>query len=278
MDLQREVITLRFWEKIGQGADGKARRWAFLFRLFTLFVIAFLLTASTYAWISTNKHVESNHMALKVDAENATATYTFYRYDIDQGKAVVVNDLSSIELNQYDQIFQGRNKYTPVIVRIEIESVRLDATNGGTVGIVIKRNASHAQNTSYSSDVLRFSGTSKTYVITPTGDDYSAFYNAFNADHYSTIQGLSGSGDTATTVAGNVVSSWIYGAVGSTATDLELSVAYAGAAVDTSGATNKVVVFLYVTYDQSSVNTAEGGFWREIDFVDDLDAITVDVS
>ncbi len=261
---------------------GTRRHSSFLIHYITLMILLIPLVSATFAWDSLNKENQSGSMALKVDVENATAAYTVYKYDIESNKAVILNDFTNIALNHYDQVFLDRNKFTPLIIRIEVESEHLNENTGGSLTISIGRNAEHQQGVNYSSNVIRFSGTLKPYTITPNGDDYSTFYNTFQDDFYDTIYNLNTSGDSFT-IAGSTVSSKAYSSLDVAATELPLNLTYSSSDVIVTndpiyGQTKKVIVFLYFTYDQSEVVAHAQGIGREIEFTDDLTSITVDIS
>lgn len=139
-----------------------------------------LCIVASVAWFTINRRTDADEMGMALAVDDTTAVYKAYRFDIETMKGTNLEaattenpnpgelNITNIDLNQYDTIFQAQNKYTPAFARIEI--TRNDSMpESGTVYITIERNdlEAHAGELElFSSSVVRF-----TALIDSTKED-----------------------------------------------------------------------------------------------------------
>lgn len=162
--------------------------------LYTFFVtaVAFnLLIISSFAWLTLNRKTGVGEMGMALAVDDTNAVYQAYMYDLKKGEGTNKNadgetlNITNIDLNQYDTIFKGQNKYTPVFAKIIlIRSQSMPKT--GTVHITVEREDSGISLqslTPFSSSIVRFT----TFIISDKSDinitDPALLY-----DHISTVE------------------------------------------------------------------------------------------
>lgn len=236
-----------------------------------LTVVSIVFASATFAWVAMNLENDTSGINMSVEWENALASFSFYKYNIAANKAEKFQDISDIELNQYDQVFIDRNKYTPLIIQIQVESNKLVDSGTGTVGIKISRDGVHPT-PHYATEVLRFTAITKPQTIAPVGDNYAGFYNAFNAAYYNPVFALNTSGDSFQ-IDDYIVSSKVF----SNTTDVETTLNATYNSTDTRVIDEEQVldVFLFITYDKSKMASVSGA--GEFVFLNDLRTISVEI-
>ena len=268
---------MRKTDMSGVESDVRAWRVSLILRTVAVVVLFSVLAVTTYAWISMNVQDSGQNMKLNVEVENATASFEIFKYDIDLDECIR-ND-SVVDMNQYDKIFMQRNKYTPAIIKVDVMSAHLNPA-GGIVRVIITRNSVLSSSSIFSSQVLRFTGTSEPYITS----NATAFYEAFNEDHYTTVFAYTANHeDVAIGSSGYHVSSKTFGYTKDASSDavLELSIPYLSQDVISRGdGTYAVEIFIYITYDKTDLDLAMAGTGlgqQEVDFIDDLAQIRVAV-
>ena len=135
-----------------------------------------MIIAASVAWFTLNRQTDADEMGMALAVDDTQAVYKAYMYNLKTGKgtdrvsnqdgspAVDENgnplylDVANLDLNQYDTIFKGQNKYTPAFARIEI--VRSESMKkNGTVTITVERTVNdetNAELAAFSSSILRF--------------------------------------------------------------------------------------------------------------------------
>ena len=91
----------------------------------------------------------------------------------------------NLVFNQYDTVFVDRNKYTPMIIRVDVDSTNLGLASGetGTVSLnLIRSIASRMEEKLYTSDILRFTVVdARTVSINSLPSDIRTIYNNFSS-------------------------------------------------------------------------------------------------
>ena len=155
--------------------------------LYTIFVtaVAFnLVIISSFAWLTLNRKTGVGQMGMSLAVDDTSAVYEAYMYDLETGqgtnlhKEIVVDEngnttvktepltVTNIDLNQYDTIFKGQNKTTPVFAKIKITQSQ-SMPDEGNVYITIERKIQNEEQksseekgilTDYTSSIVRFTG------------------------------------------------------------------------------------------------------------------------
>ena len=162
-----------------------------LYSLFVTLVAFNLVVISSFAWLTLNRKAGVGEMGMSLAVDDTNAVYQAYMYDLKTGKGTDKNakgetlNITNIDLNQYDTIFKGQNKYTPVFAKIILvrnQSMPLK----GTVHITVEREDSGISLqslTPFSSSIVRFT----TFIMTDKSDinitDPELLY-----DHISTLK------------------------------------------------------------------------------------------
>ena len=162
--------------------------------LYTFFVTAValnLLIISSFAWLTLNRKAGVGEMGMALAVDDTNAVYQAYMYDLKNGKGTNKSadgtdlNITNIDLNQYDTIFKGQNKYTPVFAKIIL--IRSQSMpKSGTVHITVEREDSGIDLqslTSFSSSIVRF-----TTFIMSDKSDINITDPALLYDHISTVE------------------------------------------------------------------------------------------
>ena len=162
--------------------------------LYTFFVTAValnLLIISSFAWLTLNRKAGVGEMGMALAVDDTNAVYQAYMYDLKNGKGTNKSadgedlNITNIDLNQYDTIFKGQNKYTPVFAKIIL--IRSQSMpKSGTVHITVEREDSGIDLqslTAFSSSIVRF-----TTFIMSDKSDINITDPALLYDHISTVE------------------------------------------------------------------------------------------
>ena len=162
--------------------------------LYTFFVTAValnLLIISSFAWLTLNRKAGVGEMGMALAVDDTNAVYQAYMYDLKNGKGTNKNadgedlNITNIDLNQYDTIFKGQNKYTPIFAKIIL--IRSQSMpKSGTVHITVEREDSGIDLqslTAFSSSIVRF-----TTFIMSDKSDINITDPALLYDHISTVE------------------------------------------------------------------------------------------
>ena len=162
--------------------------------LYTFFVTAValnLLIISSFAWLTLNRKAGVGEMGMALAVDDTNAVYQAYMYDLKNGKGTNKSadgtdlNITNIDLNQYDTIFKGQNKYTPIFAKIIL--IRSQSMpKSGTVHITVEREDSGIDLqslTAFSSSIVRF-----TTFIMSDKSDINITDPALLYDHISTVE------------------------------------------------------------------------------------------
>ena len=131
-------------------------------------VLAFnMVIVTSFAWLTLNRKTAVDDIGMGLAVDDTSAVYEAYMYDLEKGAGTDLNadgeklNVTNIDLNQYDTIFKGQNKYTPVFAKIVL--VRSEAMpKTGKVYITVDREEKSAQGegalTEFTSSIVRFTG------------------------------------------------------------------------------------------------------------------------
>ena len=135
-----------------------------LYSLFVTLVAFNLVVISSFAWLTLNRKAGVGEMGMSLAVDDTSAVYQAYMYDLKTRKGTNKNadgeplTVTNIDLNQYDTIFKGQNKYTPVFAKIVL--IRSESMpKNGTVHITVERKGDAnviASLTAFSSSIVRF--------------------------------------------------------------------------------------------------------------------------
>ena len=237
-----------------------------LLGLFVL-VVTLLYLNSAFGWFAQNEDVSGDGMAVTAYQDDAEAEYTHYTFDAKNNQAVVYDQISDIQVPQYDLIFLQRNRYTPAVVRVALTGEH-DLPESGTISLTVGRNLAATIMTptgaeSNDSELAElndlFSSLMRLTIVKGAGI-YSAnqttLYNNIdnlpygnNSTLYSVIKDQTANNSTTnvfTTITGAENAADRYTKVNS----LTLSIAYDEN--DWNGDT--LNIYLYITYDKTLLN------------------------
>ena len=153
--------------------------------------IAFIMfIVPSFAWLTLNRKTNVDEMGMSLAIDDTNAVYEAFMYNLKTGKGTDVDpdngeklNLTNIDLNQYDTIFKGQNKYTPIVARIVlIRNQSMPRT--GTVYLTVERNVQENEGTklnAFSSSIVRF-----TTFILPDHEDVTMGPDALYS-HVNTI-------------------------------------------------------------------------------------------
>ena len=229
--------------------------------LYTFFVTAValnLLIISSFAWLTLNRKAGVGEMGMALAVDDTNAVYQAYMYDLKNGKGTNKTadgedlNITNIDLNQYDTIFKGQNKYTPVFAKIIL--IRSQSMpKSGTVHITVEREDSGIDLqslTAFSSSIVRFT----TFIMSDKSDinitDPALLYDHIStAERFKAIELYSGNDrtDSKTFVA---VHGEGVGHTHSKSNSLTVSVDYQETDWYINSENNEALnVYLYITYD-----------------------------
>lgn len=261
----------------------------------TVVFLMFATAIASFAWFTNNQNVKNKDIQMGIHSEDATATFYVYKYDITSDTETVhvetcvttQNDVAPIKLdfNQYDTVFVDRNKYTPIVIRVDVESenLHLGANETGSVSFTVIRNHTLREaNKYYTSDILRFT-TVTPRNIQSTGSQYDVdLYKGFLDDYYDNTKSETAvsaanltdlsivfSNDPTSTSYDEIIITNNY-----TNNDLEL-LPGSGDEDDSY----RLTVYLFLSYDEVLINNYTGGDagfgTQELDFLNDLTLVNV---
>lgn len=165
--------------------------------LISIFITSIIFATVTFAWLYSNRNVDSLNSNMSLYFDDTTAEYEVFRYDITTSRGTTKDaagvdlDISNVDLNQYDLIFLKRNRYTPIFARVEITRLQSMPLSGKVYLTVTRTSHDDANTTSasadpmgnYASSVMRFSG----WVSQSYDPDPAALYTLIDNELYETI-------------------------------------------------------------------------------------------
>ena len=222
-----------------------------------------LCVVASVAWFTINRKIDADEIGMALAVDDTAAIYKAYRFDMETMRGTDLEakteenpnpgelNVTNIDLNQYDTIFQAQNKYTPAFARIEITRNSTMPENG-TVYITIERNnlETHAGALElFSSSVLRFTALIDSTKADVDMTDPDELYRHINSDQtFDTVEGYKGNdydhSKTFVTVEGEG-EGHTHGKVDS----ITLAVNYAAGDWYTKDGDDRLNVYLYMTYD-----------------------------
>ena len=167
-----------------------------------------MVVVSSFAWFTLNRKTDVGDLGMGLAVDDTNAVYEAYMYDLKTGKGTNKNadneflDITNIDLNQYDTIFKGQNKYTPVVAKVIL--VRSESMpKKGTVHITVTREdivspqATETSLTAYSSSIVRFT----TFILSDKSDvnltDPDELYSHISTTkRFNEVEGYKGNGYT----------------------------------------------------------------------------------
>ena len=261
----------------------------------TVVFLMFATAIASFAWFTNNQNVKNKDIQMGIHSEDATATFYVYKYDISsevetvdvQTCVTTQNDIVPIVLdfNQYDTVFIDRNKYTPIVIRVDVESENLHLGNNETGNVsftVIRNHSLREENKYYTSDILRFT-TVTPRNIQSTGSQYAVdLYKGFIDDYYEDTK------NSTTVSAASLTSYSIVFSNDSTSSSYEeivITTNYTNNELELLAGTGdeedsyRLTVYLFLSYDEVLINNYTGGDagfgTQELDFLNDLTLVNV---
>lgn len=282
-------------------------------------VTLFVFMSFHFGWFASNETVSANGMNISVDHDDTVATYYIYQYDTvtekgststtGQGGSTTPNTIANLNMSSYDTIFHERNKYNPVVIRIEISGTKVSET--GTITVYLDRLVSLPNNGAtppslaldgendskfgYFSSCIHFKAltTAESKLL----NDHLGEDNADDLIWTHTTQGLADNpeteaneaapaivditSNTGTTSFTSITSGTVEGDQGSRTYAKQAQLAF----VITYGADNwvgtgdnrKLNVYLYLNYDEDLVSCAFSDSGMSLDNSDSLAQISLDL-
>ncbi len=245
-------------------------------------LIAFLGVRNGGAWLASSGKVSA--FGIEAAAEQLPyASYEIYKYDVLTDRCVAVGeenglDLSALQMNRYDTLLVSRNRYSSVIVRIDIGGGEIEKEGSLTLTFTRDPLMSADHGMSLSSSLLRFSAftdTEMTEELSLGGS--TAFYNSFCEKYYSEVTEYPN--DNSTSHSKTFVSAKVSdGGYHTSYTDeISLSLDYTSDDFVTVEGQELLRVYLYITYDpllvEKCISENVGG---SLDVENDLSLISID--
>lgn len=260
----------------------------------TVALLFFATAIATYAWFTNNQNVKNKNIQMGIHSEDAQATFYVYKYDVTSEVETVdvqtcitsQDDVVPIALdfNQYDTVFVDRNKYTPIVIRVDVEGTDLHLSNNetGTVSFtVIRAHSAREDGEYYTSDILRFTTVYPQNIASGANYDVE-LYKGFLEDYYDDTKNA-----TAVSNASLSSRSFIFSNDSTSANYNEIVITSSYTNSDLTALDNnndedtayRLSVYLFLSYDEVLITEYTGssiGFGsQELDFLNDLTLINV---
>lgn len=114
---------------------------------------AIMFIFSSIAWFSSNKEVGSSGMSIKVLNDLVYGSSTIYNYSFNTTTQQYTPQTSnSLDLMQYDAVFNSNNSYTYAVMRIELTGENL--AQSGTIRFVLQRDTTNSTANQLGSDYV----------------------------------------------------------------------------------------------------------------------------
>lgn len=257
--------------------------------LIAFFAMAAMLSSVAYAWLTANRQVGSGDMDMALVVDDTSASYVVYRYDIAEGKCVTTDadgnalNIANLDFNQYDTIFKSYNKYTPMIVKVDVVRISSMPTSGKLALTITKnKTGEYTDPECVSSKVMRFA---LAILDVGTTTDPSEVYAIFEEQLYHPLSavGLNYSADyTKTLATATLVDGGDYNIESAENTVLYVDYDEGDWFFDDEG-NQTLTAYLYIMYDaalvslyQSDVEIGDGSLSANVvGFENDLKKISV---
>lgn len=133
----------------------RMRRLAIIKFTIVCFFIALIIVFQTISWFANSKETTANGMRIQIGSEQGyDVQFKAYKYDLRNEDYFEITD-DTLVLNEYDVIFQERNRYAGILLRLEV-----DGSFSQTPVLRVTRDLSLRQNASnediFVSDVTQF--------------------------------------------------------------------------------------------------------------------------
>lgn len=257
-------------------------------------LLFFATAIASFAWFTNNQNVKNKNIQMGIHSEDAQAIFYVYKYDVtsevetvDVQTCITSHDdvvPITLDFNQYDTVFVDRNKYTPIIIRVDVEGTNLFLSNNetGTVSFnVIRTHTAREEGKYYTSDILRFTTVYPQNIA--SGSNYNVeLYKGFLDDYYDDTKNA-----TAVSNASLISRSFTF-SNDSTSTnynEIVITSSYTNndlVALDNNNNEDtayRLSVYLFLSYDEVLITEYTGssiGFGsQELDFLNDLTLINV---
>ncbi len=232
-----------------------------------LLTLVVMLPVSVFAWMATNRSLDGDGMDMSMEYDDAVALFDVYKYNVKTSQGTTVENsvplsLSNVDFNQYDMIFEVRNRYTPIFARMQIFKIN-KMPEAGTLTLTLTRDTSNGDATatslnSYTSSIIRFTAkVDHTYDEQHDSDTPATFYNYVDNQLYEVTLGYAGNeahdeGGSYTN-ASRCFTTFVTSGDTTTYTKaktITLSMTYTAGDWDTNDDGYQVLnVYLYMTYD-----------------------------
>ena len=288
-----------FFKKIKDGFN-RLRKNRVLYTFLTTALAFNLLIVASFAWLTLNRKTAVDEIGMGLAVDDTAAVYEAYMYDLEKGAGTDLNadgeklNVTNIDLNQYDTIFKGQNKYTPVFAKIVLTRSR-EMPKSGKVYITVNRKTEIANEgassealsseetadegtlTDFTSSIVRFTG----FIIPDKADleigkdlpeeEYATEYPKLLYDFINTkerfedVENLTGqqanSKTFVTTIPGEEEGAHTHAKSDSLTIEVEYADTYWYTDENGNDAMN---VYLYITYDPTLINCYMEGADDEI--------------
>lgn len=102
--------------------DLKRIRRSAIIKLVIAFVfVTIIIVFQTISWFSNSTETTANGMGIKIEADQGyDVHFNAYKYDLKNERYVEITG-DTLVFNEYDVIFQERNRYTGILLRLEVD-------------------------------------------------------------------------------------------------------------------------------------------------------------
>ncbi|WP_294411791.1 hypothetical protein [uncultured Ruminococcus sp.] len=99
----------------------KMRRSAIIKLTITFIFAAVIIVFQTISWFSNSKESSASGIGIRIEADQGyDVKYNAYKYDLKDEHYVDITG-TPLALNEYDVIFQERNRYAGILLRLEVD-------------------------------------------------------------------------------------------------------------------------------------------------------------
>lgn len=237
---------------------------------FVVIITVFLYLNPSLGWFSSNQVVNGSGMSIRVEYDDFYVEATYYRYDPKESVVKSSTDLSDIDLNPYDLVFQARNRYTPIVAALKITGN--DVSSSGTLTVRINRNLSADPNGYY------VDGSGNTHIseyftsimrVTPfVGASYysttaeTLYRNIDTTENYEYVRSLIGNANATNAhpqslVFTDVTMNGVLIDTVEKADYIDIEVDYSEDDFIMDDDVSTLIVYLYITYDEGYYTTVQ---------------------
>ena len=167
------------------GKEKLKKRKASIIKLGIMLVFSGLVFVfSSIAWFASNKEVGSSGMSIRALNDLVYGSSTIYKYSFDTTtQEYIAKPSNSLDLMQYDAVFNSNNANTYAVMRIELTGENL--AQSGTIRFFLERDTTNSNaaplDSDYVSSVMNFRFVTLSSFPTTAADVLSAVYTAAGA-------------------------------------------------------------------------------------------------